>query len=157
MNVETIVSDVKGAVQPYVSKGQDAVTVSFETIKQANTIVVEGVQDLFKTQLDAGKNLYTAAQTSFEKVRTDGVKAVVTKPVDYLPEGKDVIVEAYKQTLTIVTKAGEELYDVVKKGLGDVSAKLSGSTTLSGEVKKAKSAVRKTTKKATAAAKKVAE
>lgn len=156
MNVETIVSDVKGAVEPYVAKGQDVVTLSFETLKQANSIVIDGVQGLVKTNLDAGKGLYSAAQSSYEKIKLDGIKAVAAKPVAYLPEGKTLVISAYKDTVTIVTKTGEELYGVVKKGFGDVSAKLTGSTTLSGEVKKAKATVRKTAKKATGAAKKAA-
>lgn len=154
MNVETIVSDVKGAVEPYVAKGQDVVTLSFETLKQANTIVVEGVQELLKTNVDAGKDLLSAAQASLEKAKTDGLKAVAAKPVDYLPVGKDVVIAAYKDSFSIVTKTGEELVNVVKKGFEDVTAKLTGSSTVSGEVKKAKSTVRKTAKKAGAAAKK---
>ena len=84
-------------------------------------------------------------------------QAVAAKPVAYLPEGRELVVGAYKQSLIIVTKAGEELYGVVRKGLGDVSAKLTGSTTVSGEVKKAKATVRKTAKKASATVKKVAD
>ena len=156
MGVETIVNDVKGAVEPYMVKGQDVVTLSFETIKQANTVVVEGVQELFKTNVDAGKDLFAAAQTSFEKARTDGLKAVAAKPIEYLPEGREVVFAAYKDSFSIVTKTGEELLSVVKKGYEDVAAKLTGSTTVSGEVKKAKSTVRKTAKKATSAAKKAA-
>lgn len=154
MNVETIVSDVKGAVEPYVAKGQDVVSLSFETLKQANSIVVEGVQELLKTNVDAGKDLISAAQSSFEKARADGLKAVATKPVDYFPVGKDVVIAAYKDSFSIVTKTGEELYGVVKKGFEDVTAKLTSSSTVSGGVKKAKSTVRKTAKKASAAAKK---
>ncbi|MGQ0502497.1 MAG: phasin family protein [Panacagrimonas sp.] len=157
MSVETIVSDVKGAVQPYVSKGQDVVTLSFETLKQANTIVFDGVQDLVKTNIDAGKDLISAAQSSFEKAKSDGIKAVVTKPIEYLPEGKDVVVSAYKDSYSIVTKAGEDLYHAVKKGFDDVTSKLSGSTTVSAETKKAKAKVRKTVKKATSTVKKAAE
>lgn len=157
MNVETIVSDVKGRVEPIVAKGQDVVTLSFETLKLANTIVVDGVQELVKTNVDAGKDLFSAVQLSFEKAKTDGIKAVAAKPIEYLPAGKDLVVAAYSDSLGIVTKAGEELVKVVKKGFEDVSAKLSGSTTLSGEVTKAKSTAKKAAKKATAAAKKVVE
>jgi hypothetical protein len=156
MGVETIVNDVNGAVEPYVVKGQDVVTLSFETLKQANTVVVEGMQELFKTNVDAGKDLFAAAQTSFEKARTDGLKAIASKPIEYIPDGRDVVIAAYKDSFSIVTKTGEELLSVVKKGYEDVAAKLSGSTTVSGEVKKAKSTVRKTAKKATGAAKKAA-
>lgn len=156
MGVETIVNEVKGSVQPYVVKGQDVVTLSFETFKQANTVVVEGVQELFKTNVGAGKDLFAVAQTSFDKARADGLKAIVAKPVEYIPDGRDVVITAYKDTFSIVTKTGEELLSVVKKGYEDVAAKLSGSTTVSGEVKKAKSTVRKTAKKTAGAAKKAA-
>ena len=153
MNVETIVSDVKGAVEPYMAKGQDVVTLSFETLKQANVIVVEGVQDLFKTNVGAGKDLFSAAQTSFEKVRADGIKAVAAKPVEYLPAGKDVVLAAYKESLTIVTKTGEELFSVVKKGYGDVSAKLTGVSRVEAKVAKAKTVAKKTVKKVAKVAK----
>ena len=156
MGVETIVSDVKGAVEPYMVKGKDVVTLSYETLKQANTVVVEGVQELFKANVDAGKDLFAAAQTSFEKARTDGLKAVAAKPIEYIPDGRDVVIAAYNDSFSIVTKTGEELFSVVKKGYGDVTAKLTGSTTVSGEVKKAQSTVRKTAKRATSAAKKAA-
>ncbi|MGH8517008.1 MAG: phasin family protein [Panacagrimonas sp.] len=149
-------NDVKGAVEPFVAKGQDVVTVSLETFKQANTVVVEGVQELFKTNVDAGKDLFAAAQTSFEKARTDGLKAVASKPIEYIPDGREVVVAAYKDSFSIVSKTGEELFSVVKKGYEDVAAKLTGSTTVSGEVKKAKSTARKTVKKATTGAKKAA-
>lgn len=155
MNVETIVSDVKGRVEPIVAKGQDVVTLSFETLKQANSIVVEGVQELVKANFGAGKNLFSAAQISFEKARTDGIKAVATKPVAYIPMGKDVVLTAYSDSLSIVTKTGEELVKVVKKGFEDVSATLGGTTTISAEVTKAKSTVKKTVKKGATAAKKL--
>lgn len=154
MGVESIVSDVKGAVEPYVAKGQDVVTLSFETFKHANTVVVEGVQELFKTNVVAGKDLFAAAQTSLEKARIDGIKAVATKPIEYLPDGRQLVIAAYKDSFSIVTKTGEELFGVVKKGYEDVAAKLNGSTTVSAEVKKVKTAARKTVRKAT---KKVAQ
>lgn len=157
MGVETIVNDVKGAVEPYVAKGQDVVTVSFETFKQANTIVVGGMQELFKTNVDAGKDLFAATQSSFEKAKTDGLKAVAAKPIEYLPDGKDVVIAAYKDSFSIVTKTGEELFSVVKKGYEDVAAKLTGTTTVSGEVKKVKSVARKTVRKAATTAKKAAQ
>lgn len=152
MGVETIVSDVRGAVEPYVAKGQDVVTLSVDSIKQANTIVVDGVQELYKTNLTAGKDLFSAAQSSFEKVKADGVQAVATKPIAYLPEGKDVVVAAYKDSYTIVTKAGEELVSVVRKSFDDVTAKLNAKS-----APKKKTAARKVAKTAKkAAAKKTA-
>lgn len=157
MNVETIVNDVKDRVEPIVTKGQEVITLSFDTIKQANTIVVEGVQNLLKTQLEAGKDLLDVMQASFEKARTDGVKAVAAKPIEYLPDGRDRVISAYNDTLAVVTKTGEELAKVVKQAYDDVSAKLAGKTTVSAEATQAKVAVKKTVKKAAGAARKAAQ
>ena len=156
MGVETIVNDVKGAVEPYVVKGQDVVTLSLETFKQANTVVVEGVQELFKTNVDAGKDLFSAAQTSLEKARTDGLKAVASKPIEYIADGRTVVVSAYKESYSIVTKTGEQLVSVVRKGYEDISATLSGSAPVVVTAQKVKGKARKTVKKAAASAKKAA-
>lgn len=154
MDVETIMNDVKGAVEPYMAKSQDVVTLSVQTLKQANTIVVYGVQELLKTNVGAGKDLLSAAQTSFVKAKTDGIKAVASKPVEYLPAGKDVVFAAYYDSFSIMTKTGEELIGVVRKGYEDVAAKLTGPAAVSGDVGKPKAAVRKTARKASGAAKK---
>lgn len=154
MNVETIVNDVKGAVDPYLTKGQDVLSVSVDTVKQANTVVVDGVQDLFKTNIDAGKGLIEAAQSSFEKARADGVKQVASEPVSYLPEGKDLVLGAYKDSFKILTRTSEDLVSVARKGYDDVYATVSGKKTVSTAAKKVKKTVRKTAKKATKAAKK---
>ncbi len=157
MNVDTIVSDVKGAVEPYVAKSQDVVTLSVETVKQANSVVISGVQDLFKTNVGVSKELFSAAQSSFDKARADGVKQVASKPIEYVPVGKELFVGAYKDSYAIVTKAGEELVTIVRKGFDDVVAHFSGSKTVSGEMKKAKSTVNKTATKAKKTVRKAAK
>lgn len=156
MNVETIVTDVKERVEPVFNKGQDVATLTFETVKQANQIVLEGVQELVKTNVEAGKDLFSAAQVSFEKAKTDGVKAVAAKPVEYLPAGKDRVLAAYNDSVAVVTKTSEELVKVWKKGYGDVSAVITGTPSVSVAAKKAKTTVKKTAKKAAGAAKKAA-
>lgn len=155
MNVETIVTDVKVKVEPIFKKGEGVANVTFDAVKQSNQIVVEGVTDLYKTNFEAGKDLFTAAQTSFEKAKTDGVKAVAAKPIDYLPAGKDRVVAAYNDSVAIVTKSGEELVKVWKKSYGDVTSVING-TTVTATVAKAKTTAKKTVKKAAGAAKKAA-
>ena len=155
MNVETIVTDVKERVEPVFTKGQDVATLTFETVKQANQIVFDGAQELVKTNVEAGKDLFPAAKISFEKAKTDGVKAVAAKPVEYLPAGKDRVVAAYNDSIAVVTKTGEELVKVVKKGYGDVSAVITGTPVVAA-AKKAKTTAKKTVKKAAGAARRAA-
>lgn len=145
MNVETIVNDVKGRVEPILAQGQEVVLAGFETLKAANGIVVEGVQVLVKTQLEAGKDLFAVAQTSFEKAKTDGIKAVAANPVAYLPEGKERVLSAYNDTVAVVTKTGDELVKTFKQGYETISAKIAGEPVV---VKKAKTTVKKSAAKA---------
>ena len=87
-----------------------------------------------------------------------GIRVLVaTKPVEYLPDGKDVVFAAYSDSVAVFTKTGEELVKVARKGYTDISAALAGTTTVSAGVKKAKSTVRKTVRKTASAAKKAAE
>jgi hypothetical protein len=149
MNVETIVNDVKGRVEPIMAKGQEVVETGFETLKSANAIIVEGVQTLVQTNVAAGKDLFAAAQTSFEKAKTDGLKTVAANPVAYLPEGKDVVVAAYNETLSLVTKTGEELVQTLKEGFDSINSTLTGKPS----VAKVKTTVKKAASKAKKAVK----
>ncbi|MGH8456762.1 MAG: phasin family protein [Stenotrophobium sp.] len=157
MNVETIVNDVKGRVEPIVAqgkevvaKGQEVVLAGFETLKTANGIVVEGVQTLVKTNVEAGKDLFAAAQTSFEKAKADGLKTVAANPVAYLPEGKDRVISAYNDTVELVTKTGDELVKTFKQGFETINAKITGEAVV---VAKAKATVKKAATKAKKAVK----
>lgn len=149
MNVETIVNDVKGRVEPIVAKGQEVVEAGFETLKSANAIIVEGVQTLVQTNVAAGKDLFAAAQTSFEKAKTDGLKTVAANPVAYLPEGKDVVVAAYNDTVSLVSKTSDELVQTLKEGFDSINATLTGKPV----VAKVKATVKKAASKAKKAAK----
>lgn len=149
MNVETIVNDVKGRVEPIVAKGQEVVETGFETLKSANAIIVEGVQVLVKTNVEAGKDLFAAAQTSFEKAKTDGLKTVAANPVAYLPEGKDLVVAAYNDTVSLVAKTSDELVQTLKEGFDSINATITGKPA----VAKVKATVKKVASKAKKAAK----
>lgn len=141
MTVQTIVNDVKGRVEPLVAKGQQVVTLSVDTLLKANDVVVDGVQSVVKTQIEAGKDLYAAFQTSFEKAKSAGIKAVAADPITYLPNGRKQVLSAYNHTVSTVSKTSGEVAKIVKSGFGSVSAKLGGSAT--AKKSPAKKAVRK--------------
>lgn len=153
--VEPIVADVKGRVEPLLTKGQDVVFSGFEVLKSANGIVVEGVSSVYRTQLEAGKGLVDAAQSSFEKARTDGLKAVASNPVAYLPDGRDLVLKAFSDSRTVVVKTGDELVKTMKAGVETLSAKIKGET-LEAQVKTAAKTATKTVKKTATKARKTA-
>lgn len=153
MSVEAIVSDVKTRADVVVTRGQEVFEAGVETLSAANTIVVEGVQELVQTNVGAGKELATLVQASVTKAKTDGLKAVAAKPIAYLPEGKTTVVTAYSDSVKIVSKTGGELAKTLKSGVETITAKIQGQAPV---VAKAKKTVKKTVTKAKKSAKKVA-
>ncbi|NGY05188.1 phasin family protein [Solimonas terrae] len=153
MSVEAIVNDVKTRADVVVSRGQEVIEAGVETLVAANTIVVEGVQELVQTNVGAGKELATLVQASVTKAKTDGFKAVAAKPIDYLPEGKTTVVTAYSDSVKIVSKTGGELAKTLKSGVETITAKIQGQAPV---VAKAKKTAKKTVTKAKKAVKKVA-
>lgn len=155
MGVQTIVNDVKGYVEPLVVRGQEVVSVSVDTIIKANDVFLGGVQSVVQTQIEAGKDLFAAAQSSFEKAKTAGIKAVASSPIEYLPEGRERVVSAYNDTVSVVTKTGDDLVKVVKNGYASVSAQIKGGPVATPKrvVAKTKRTVTKTAKTSVASAK----
>ena len=145
MNFEKAVNEVKGRLETVGEQAQDVAKVSFNTLKAANDVVISGVQGLVETQTEAAKDLYTAGKASFDKAVADGLLAVVKAPIEYLPEGRETIVDAFNDTVTVVTKTGEKLVKVVKHGYDGVVATFNGKP-----VRKARKTARKATRKATA-------
>lgn len=156
MNFETVVNDVKGRLETVGAQAQDVAQISLETLKQANQIVVEGVQAVIKTNADTAKVLFDTTKTSFDKAIADGLKAVAAAPVSYLPAGREPIVSAFNDTVSTVTKTGEELVKVIKSGYETVAAKIAGEPVVVKKVKAAAKTTKKAVKKTTAAAKKAA-
>ena len=160
MNVENLVNDVKGRVEPIVTRSQDVVFSGFEVLKSANGIVVDGVTSVYRANYEAGKSLFGAAQTSFQKVKVDGIKAVASNPVAYLPESKDVLLGAYNQSRDVVVKVGDDLVKTMKQGVETISAKIKGEAVVVAKArttaKKATRTATKTVKKTTAKAQKAA-
>lgn len=150
MSFETIVNDVKTRADVVVTRGQEVVEVSVETLKAANTIVVEGMHALVETNVAAGKELASLVQASLEKAKTDGIKAVAANPVAYLPEGLSTVTGAYSESVKLVSKTGEELAKTLKSGVEGIAAKIQGEPV----VAQAKKTVSKVAKKASSKAKK---
>lgn len=151
MSFETIVNDVKTRADVVVTRGQEVVEVSVETLKAANTIVVEGMHALVETNVAAGKELASLVQASLEKAKTDGIKAVAANPVAYLPEGLSTVTGAYTESVKLVSKTGEELAKTLKSGVEGIAAKIQGEPVVVAQAKKTAS---KVAKKASSKAKK---
>lgn len=143
MDFEKAVNDVKGRLETVGERGQGVAKVSVKTFKAANEIVISGVQGLVETHTEAAMDLYNAGKHSFDKAVADGLLAVVKAPIEYLPDGRETIVDAFNDTVTVVTKTGEKLAKVAKTGYGDVVNTINGKP-----LRKARKAVRKATRKA---------
>ena len=116
MNFQTVVSDVKTRVDALAAQGQELAKSLPETFKQANEVLVSGVQTLVKTETTTAKELLETVKAGIEKAKTDGLKAVVADPISYLPE-RQKFVTAFNDTVELVTKTGDELYQTFKSGL----------------------------------------
>jgi uncharacterized phage infection (PIP) family protein YhgE len=128
MTFEKAVNEVKDRLETVGERGQGVAKVSFKALKAANEVVIEGVQDLVSTQTAAAKDLYTAGKQSFDKAVAAGLVAVVKSPIEYLPDGRDTIVDAFNDTVATVTKTGEKLVKVVKHGYEGVAATIQGKS-----------------------------
>ena len=150
MSLQSVVEDVKGRVETLSGHGQKVAEISIDSLKQAGDVVVGGYKSLVSDNTAAAKEIYSAAVSSFEKAKTDGLKAVAADPISYLPT-TDTLTAPFSQTVTVVSRTGEELYKVVKTGVETIQAQLTGKPAV---VAKAEKAVKATTKKATASVKK---
>lgn len=142
MNFEKVAKEVKGQFETVAERSQGVAKVSVKAIKAANEVVIEGVQDLAQTQAEAAKDLYTASKNSFEKAVNAGLVAVVKNPINYLPDGRETIVDAFNETIETVTKTGEKLAKVAKTGYAGITAEITGKP-VRAQAKKAHRKVRK--------------
>lgn len=150
MNFQSVVEDVKGRVETISGHGQKVAEISIDSLKQAGDVVVNGVQTLVSENTTAAKEIYSAAVSSFEKAKTDGLKAIAADPISYLPT-TNTLTAPFSQTVTVVSRTGEELYKVVKTGVETIQAQLTGKSPI---VAKATKAAKSTSKKAAATVKK---
>ena len=156
MAIQDIIKDVRSRVESASKQYQDAFNATLDVNRKALTVVRGNARSLANTEVGAAKNLYAAAQASFEKARKDGVRQVANKPSAYLPEGRDQVVAAYKQTIELLVKTGNELSDVVTDGYKTVLAKLNGKKAATSKPAAKKTTAKKAAPKKGAAAKKPA-
>lgn len=162
MDFQAIITDVKGRVETVSTRAQGAAEVSVDTFKQAGDIVVSSAQDLFKVHSEVATDLFGKGKASVEKAMNDGLKAVASNPVGYLPEGREQIVATFNTTVDKVSKSGEKLISTFKGGFEGVTAKINGENVTVAKAKKtvrktasaAKTTAKKTVRKTTTAAKK---
>lgn len=148
MNIQNIVSDVRSRVESAGRNYQDAFKAYVDAQRKAVGVVTKNGQTLANTEIGAAKNVFAAARASFDKARADGVRKVARNPHTYVPNGRDQIVSAYKDTIDLLVRTGTELTDVVSNGYKSVLGKLGTAPT------KPKKAGRRTASAASSAAKK---
>lgn len=157
MNLDSVMSDVKAKMGVVQLRAQDVAEVSYETLKQASDIVLNGVQVLVKTHSETATELFGYGKASFEKAKADGFAAVVANPVVYMPEGRERLVAAFNDTLTTFTRTGEDLAKVLMSGYENVSSRLTGNgAPVQAKAKKAASKAASSAHKSGAKAKKTA-
>jgi len=157
MAIQDIIKDVRARVETASKQYQDAFFATVEVNKKALNVVSNNARSLAKTEVGAAKNLFAAAQASFDKARKDGVRQIANKPSDYVPNGRDQVVAAYKQTIELLVKTGNELSDVVTKGYKTVIGKLNGKKAAPKKAPAKKAAAKKTAAKKPAARKTAAK
>lgn len=164
MKIQEVVSDVRGRVEGTGRQYQDAFMAYVDVQKKMLNVVTRNGQTLAGTEIGAAKNVFAAARASFDKARKDGVRKVASEPQAYVPNGRDQIVSAYKDTIDLLLKTGSELTDIAFDGYRSVLGKLNGkparkkaparkttakraSTKTGASTSSAKPAARKTTAK----------
>lgn len=162
MAIQDVLNDVKSRVETASKRYQGIFNTYVDVNRKAFNVVTSKAQSLANTEIGAAKNIYAAARASFDQARKDGLRQVASKPADYVPSGRDQVVSAYKQTIDLLVKTGNELTDIYSKGyksiLDDVvgkkakpAAKKAKSTTRKAPARKT-TAKRTTTRKTTKAA-----
>lgn len=150
MDVQSLITEVTGRAEKYAAQGQEVATIGFDTLKTANSIVIETAATIAKTNADAASALFSGAKVSFEKATKDGVQAVIANPVAYIPATTPAV-EAFNATVQTLLDTKGELAKTFEGGYSTIVATLNGEAT----VAKAKKTVKAAAAKTDAAAKKV--
>lgn len=143
MAIQSIIKDVKARVETAGKQYQDALFATIAVNKKAFAVVSSNARSLANTEVSAAKNLFAAAQASFEKARQDGVREVANRPGAYVPNGRDQIVAAYKQTIELLVKTSNELTGVVTDGYKTVLNTLVGKKPVAKKATAKKPAAKK--------------
>lgn len=126
MAIQDFFNDVKTRVDNVQKPYREAFKAYVQAQRKVLDVVSSSAQNLAKTEGNAARDVFAAARASFDKARKDGVRQVASQPQAYVPEGRDRLMDAYKATIELLRKTGNDLGDVVTKGYKDVVNKLTG-------------------------------
>jgi hypothetical protein len=163
MQIQTIVEDVKARAEKVskeaqaryetVSKqAQGVLNTSKGAAKKAADLVKKNAKKVADTNQGVAKNLVEGAKISFSKAREAGLKEVVAKPAEFLPEGKDQVVKAYNDTLSTLSQTRDGLQKLLKKSAEQIKVTVAGKPVVKAAAKKAPAARKPAAKKAAPAA-----
>lgn len=147
MNVQSAVEDAKSRAQQIRERGQKVASVSLDSFKQANQIIVDRSQSLFSEHKATSKDLFESAKFGFSKARADGFKAVLSAPVGYLPP-RDKWYSLLNDTRSAFSDASGELVKIAKSGY-DAATRESAPAKAKKVARKATTKAKKTARKAT--------
>lgn len=144
MDVQSLITEVTGRAEKIAAQGQEVATIGFDTLKTANSIVVESVSTIAKTNVEAATVIFGEAKTSFGKASKDGVQAVIANPVAYLPATTPAV-EAFNSTVKTLLDTRGELVKTFEGGYSTIVATLNGEPAVVASAKKTvKAAAKKT-------------
>ncbi len=143
MDVQSLITEVTGRAEKFAAQGQEVATIGFDTLKTANSIVVESANTIAKTNADAATALFSGAKVSFEKATKDGVQAVIANPVAYIPATTPAV-EAFNVTVQTLLDTKGELVKTFEGGYSTIVATLNGEAAVAKAKKTVKAAVAKT-------------
>jgi len=156
MAIQDVFNDVKARVEAASKRYQGIFNTYVDVNRKAFNVVTTKAQTLANTEIGAAKNIYAAARASFDQARKDGLRQVASKPTQYVPNGRDQVVSAYKQTIDLLVKTGTELTDIYSKGYKSILDDVTGKKAKPAAKKRAatrKAPARKTTAKRSTARK----
>ena len=164
MDVQSLITEVTGRAEKIAAQSQEVATISFDTLKTANSIVIGSVSTIAKTNADAATTIFGEAKISFGKASKDGVQAFIANPVAYLPAGKPAA-DAFSSTVQTLLDTRGELVKTFEGGYSNIVATITGDAKVVASAKKAvkvaankaETATKKTVKVATSTVKTAAK
>ena len=125
MNVQSLITEVTGRAEKFAAQGQEVATIGFDTLKTANSIVLESATTIAKTNADAATAIFGDAKVSFSKATKAGVQAVIANPVAYLPTTTPAV-EAFNATVQTLLDTKGELVKTFEGGYSTIVATING-------------------------------
>lgn len=147
MSLQTIVEDVRVRVESFTAHGQKVAQIYLDTLKSANGIVTDTFHTLVKTETDAAKELFSSAKSGLDKAKADGLRAVATAPVSYLPP-REKLFTPFNRTVSLLGDTGDELYKTFKSGFVSIQGEFNGAPAPAKKAKPASSKRKPSSKRA---------